>query len=33
VAIAAGPDGWLADDGLDAYREVWRRIQRAVRSG
>jgi chromosome partitioning protein len=33
VAIAAGPEGWLADDGLDAYREVWRRIQRAVRSG
>jgi chromosome partitioning protein len=33
VAIAAGPEGWLADDGLNAYREVWRRIQRAVRGG
>jgi chromosome partitioning protein len=32
VAIAAGPDGWLADAGLDAYREVWRRVQRSVRA-
>lgn len=31
VAVAAGPDGWLASDGLDAYREVWQRIQRAAR--
>ena len=32
VAIAQGPDGWLAVDGLDAYGEIWRRVQRAVRS-
>jgi chromosome partitioning protein len=32
VAIAQGPDGWLAVDGLDAYGELWRRVQRAVRS-
>ena len=31
VAIAAGPDAWLSDDGLDAYRGVWRRAQRATR--
>jgi chromosome partitioning protein len=31
VAIAAGPDGWLSADGLDAYRGVWRRALRAVR--
>jgi chromosome partitioning protein len=31
VSIASGPDGWLADAGLDAYREVWRRVQRSVR--
>jgi chromosome partitioning protein len=30
VAIAAGPEGWLSDDGLDAYREVWRRAVRAA---
>lgn len=30
VAIAQGPDGWLAPAGLDAYGEVWRRIQRAT---
>jgi chromosome partitioning protein len=29
VSIAAGPDGWLASDGLDAYGDVWRRVQRA----
>ena len=29
VAIAAGPDGWLAADGMDAYRLVWRNAQRA----
>ena len=31
VAIAAGPEGWLSPDGLEAYRTVWRRAQRAVR--
>ena len=31
VAIASGPEGWLAPDGLEAYRTVWRRIQRASR--
>ncbi len=30
VAIATGPDGWLAPDGLDAYRSVWREILRAA---
>jgi chromosome partitioning protein len=30
VAIAQGPDGWLASDGLDAYGEIWRRVQRAA---
>jgi len=33
VAIAQGPDGWLAADGFDAYREVWRRVQRAAGHG
>lgn len=32
VAIAAGPQSWLAPDGLDAYRNVWRRIQRETRA-
>jgi chromosome partitioning protein len=32
VTIAAGPEGWLANDGLDAYRSVWRRALRSVRS-
>ena len=32
VAIASGPDGWLCDDGLDAYRSIWRRVVRAGRS-
>jgi chromosome partitioning protein len=32
VAIAAGPDGWLASDGLDAYGEIWRMVRRATRS-
>ena len=32
VAIASGPDGWLCDDGLDAYRSIWRRAVRAARS-
>jgi chromosome partitioning protein len=31
VSIAQGPDGWLAADGLEAYGEVWRRVQRATR--
>jgi chromosome partitioning protein len=31
VTIAAGPDGWLSAEGLDAYGEVWRRVRRAAR--
>jgi chromosome partitioning protein len=31
VSIAAGPETWLSEDGLDAYRTVWRRAQRAFR--
>ena len=31
VAIAAGPTGWLSPDGLDAYRDAWRRALRAAR--
>jgi chromosome partitioning protein len=31
VTIAAGPDGWLSVEGLDAYRDVWRRLRRATR--
>ena len=31
VAIAAGPESWLSVDGLESYRTVWRRAQRAVR--
>lgn len=31
VSIAAGPEGWLSEDGLEAYRGVWRRTLRAVR--
>ena len=31
VSIAAGPEASLSDDGLDAYRGVWRRAVRAVR--
>lgn len=33
VSIAAGPESWLAPDGLEAYRTVWQRAQRAVREG
>jgi chromosome partitioning protein len=33
VAIAQGPDGWLASDGLDAYGEIWKQIQKAVKAG
>jgi chromosome partitioning protein len=32
VTIAAGPEGWLATDGLDSYRTVWRRAQRSTRA-
>ena len=32
VAIASGPQSWLSGDGLEAYRSVWRRIQRETRS-
>jgi chromosome partitioning protein len=32
VAIASGPERPLASDGLEAYRMVWREIQRASRS-
>jgi chromosome partitioning protein len=32
VSIAAGPDGWLSAEGLDAYGEVWRRVRRAART-
>jgi chromosome partitioning protein len=31
VAIAAGPQGALSIDGLEAYRSVWRRAARAAR--
>jgi chromosome partitioning protein len=30
VAIAAGPEWWLAEDGIEAYRGVWRRALRAA---
>lgn len=33
VAIAAGPTRPLFDDGLEAYKKVWRRVQAAARSG
>ncbi len=33
VTIAQGPLARLADDGLEAYRPVWRRAQRAARGG
>jgi chromosome partitioning protein len=32
VTIAAGPEAWLATDGLDGYRSVWRRALRSVRA-
>ncbi|HEY8451659.1 MAG: AAA family ATPase [Micromonosporaceae bacterium] len=32
VAIAAGPTGPLNEEGLEAYRKVWRRVQTAARS-
>jgi chromosome partitioning protein len=31
VAIAAGPERWLAFDGIEAYRGIWRKVQRAGR--
>jgi chromosome partitioning protein len=32
VGVAAGPEGWLSPEGLEAYGEVWRRSRRAARS-
>lgn len=32
VAIAAGPAGWLSAEGVEAYRNVWRRLLRAMRT-
>jgi chromosome partitioning protein len=31
VSIAAGPESFLSEDGLEAYRGVWRRALRAAR--
>ncbi len=31
VAIAAGPEGWLSAEGLEAYGAVWRKGRRAAR--
>jgi chromosome partitioning protein len=31
VAIASGPEGWLAPDGIDAYRAAWRRVLRSAK--
>ena len=31
VSIAAGPAGWLSPEGLELFRGVWRRAQRAAR--
>lgn len=31
VSIAQGPEAFLAEDGIEAYRGVWRRAQRAAR--
>jgi len=31
VGIAAGPQAWLAPDGLDTYQSVWRRVRRETR--
>lgn len=33
VAIAAGPARSLSEDGLEAYKKVWRRVQIAARTG
>jgi chromosome partitioning protein len=32
VAIAAGPAAWLSLEGLEVYRNVWRRLLRAART-
>ena len=32
VAIAAGPSDWLSAEGVECYRNVWRRLQRAMRA-
>jgi chromosome partitioning protein len=32
VSIASGPESWLSEDGLEAYRAVWRRALRAGRN-
>jgi chromosome partitioning protein len=32
VAITVGPTGPLAEDGLESYRKVWRKILAAARS-
>jgi chromosome partitioning protein len=32
VAIAAGPAEWLSLEGLESYRNVWRRLLRAARA-
>jgi len=31
VNIASGPEGWLSPDGLESYREIWRRGLRSSR--
>jgi chromosome partitioning protein len=31
VSIASGPEQELSEDGIEAYRAVWRRVQRATR--
>jgi len=31
VSIASGPEQELSEDGIEAYRAVWRRVQRAAR--
>ena len=31
VSIASGPEQELSEDGLEAYRAVWRRVQRAAK--
>jgi len=31
VGIATGPDGWLSIEGLECYREVWRKLRRTAR--
>jgi chromosome partitioning protein len=31
VGIASGPDSWLSIEGMDCYREVWRKVRRTAR--